>query len=172
MEVIETTLNNMEIKGVFTFRDKWGIVVEITHPYVNFSSGLNIPGIARQNPNPDSHYLSDYGITQGKYLLKDMYKKLVVIEREWEIIVAISKKRDIEVTEVEKFIIDKELRTRIVSKLNDWFYNTIFRSYNISLNISDQKILEKALSYYYRNGKFLFDAGSSLCNRLSLNSFR
>lgn len=151
MENIETKYNDVVIKGVITFRDKWGISVEITYPFKNYYSGLNIPGIARQNPNI-KHYLTEHGKKTAQYLLINMYKKLYKINKNLDRYIGIAKMRDQEIQEVTNNIKNKEIKARITSKLNQWFYN----STGLELSISDQELFEDAVKYYKENGDFKY----------------
>ena len=143
------------VTGEIIEREKYFLRVRIVSPYMNWENQVGINGMGRQNPN---HFLTDYGDERARDLLQESYRKLKIIDESLDRIVSVYENLEEEIAEVG-LLEDSEIKSRIISKLNNWFFhNFLFTSSVTGLitGISERKKIEHIITVYRDEKKRIY----------------
>ena len=124
MKKIEFTFDNVLLKGIVLERDRYFIKVQLISPFETWENYSIISGMCRATPN---HFLTEYGDKIIKRLLIESYQKFKILYDSFYRISNVYFNLKNEIT-VLKRISDSEMRTKIESKLEDWFFDAMFTS--------------------------------------------
>jgi len=124
MNNIEFTFNNVLLKGKVLERSKFLVKVQLISPYEAWETFSMISGMCRGTPN---HFLTEQGDKTIRDLLINSYKKNKKLQNNIDRISKVYKNLQVELESLDK-ISDIELSKKIKSKLEDWFFNSIFTS--------------------------------------------
>ena len=128
------------VTGEIIEREKYFLRVRIVSPYINWENQVGINGMGRQNPN---HFLTDYGDERARDLLQESYRKLKIIDESLDRIVRVYENLEEEIAEVG-LLEDSEIKSRIISKLNDWFFNDFL----FTSSVTEMKKIEHIITVY------------------------
>lgn len=135
------------VTGEIIEREKYFLRVRIVSPYINWENQVGINGMGRQNPN---HFLTDYGDERARDLLQESYRKLKIIDESLDRIVRVYENLEEEIAEVG-LLEDSEIKSRIISKLNDWFFNDFLFTSSVTgliTRITEMKKIEHIITVY------------------------
>ena len=154
-EMLSLTIDGIEVKGKITRHEKYHLEVEILHPYVNWKSYRSIsPVILRGSPNPFLNRWKEL----SEEILTNSYEKLKMIDERIDNLTIEYNNLTEDIIELEN-IQKKEIKERIVKKLNDWFYhNHIFVSSVTGMiaTISDRPQIEEIIKVYKAEKKKIY----------------
>lgn len=135
------------VTGEIIEREKYFLRVRIVSPYINWENQVGINGMGRQNPN---HFLTDYGDERARDLLQESYRKLKIIDESLDRIVRVYENLEEEIAEVG-LLEDSEIKSRIISKLNNWFFNDFLFTPGVTgliTRITEMKKIEHIITVY------------------------
>ena len=124
MKSIEFTFDNVLLKGLVLKRDKFFIKVQLISPFESWDTYFIISGMCRSTPN---HFLTEQGDKAIRRLLIESYQKFKIIYDSFDRISNVYINFQMELKSLYE-ISDIEIRNKIKSKLEDWFFNKIFTS--------------------------------------------
>lgn len=143
------------VTGEIIDREKYFLKIRIVSPFMNWENQVVIKGPGRQSPR---HYLTEYGDKRARDLLLESYRKLKIIDESLDRIVGVYKMLEEEITEVS-LLEDSEIKTRIVSKLNAWFFGKfIFTSSVTGLitGINEEEKIKQIITVYRDEKKRIY----------------
>lgn len=147
-DLIKVEVDGIEVTGKFLFREKYGIKVEILSPFNFWQSSLSIPTFARSSTK---NYLTEYGLESAKFLLTEDFRKIVLLDENFDRALAIYNKSQKQKKALQ-CIDDSKIIKEISMKIDDWFYDNFFESINsrsgISYNVDDRKQIDQIFSVY------------------------
>jgi hypothetical protein len=128
-----------------------------------------ISGLCRRTPH---HFLTDRGEAVALDILKNIYKKLEMIDKSIDRLVRVYADYLEEMSQIHH-IPKKEVRDRMRSKLEDWLFKTIFVSSVTGMiaAINERPQLFKILEAYRRDRVKLYKRSGGL-EKHSINGWR
>ena len=154
-KLVSISVDDLEVKGKITRHEKYYLEVEILHPYVNWKSYRTIsPVILRGSPNP---FLNKWE-EMSEEILRESYKKIKMIDEKIDGLTEDYNNLTEEIAELEN-IQRKEIKERIVKKLNDWFYHDhIFVSSVTGMiaTISERPVIEEIIKIFKNDKKKIY----------------
>lgn len=150
--VLKLDVDGVEVKGKITVLEEFYIKVEITEPFVNWVNSSCITGPAKM---ATSHNFFNTYESVGKRLLLNSYSKLQMIDESIDRIVRLYDDMICEQA-VAQQMEDREIGKSIESKLEDWFFKTIFTSSVTGLvasHVYDRERIYNILNLYKKEGK-------------------
>ena len=117
-ETFSIMVEGVLVTGEIIDREKYFLKVRIVSPFMNWENQVVIKGPGRQSPH---HYLTEYGDKRARDLLLESYRKLKIIDDSLDRMVRVYEWLEEELAEVS-LLKDSAIKTRIISKLNDWFF--------------------------------------------------
>jgi len=124
MEKIEFTFDNVLLKGLVLDRERFFIKVQLISPFEAWENYSIISGMCRVTPN---HFLTEQGDNTIRQLLIESYQKFKMLYDSIDRISNVYINLKFELISLYE-ISDIEMRNKIKSKLEDWFFDTIFTS--------------------------------------------
>ena len=124
MKIIEFTFDNVLLKGLVLERDRFFIKVQLISPFEAWENYSIISGMCRGTPN---HFLTEEGDNTIRRLLIDSYQKFKTLYDSFDRISNVYINLQMELKSLNE-ISDIEIRNKIKSKLEDWFFTKIFTS--------------------------------------------
>ncbi len=124
MKSIEFTFENVLLKGLVLERSKFLIKVQLISPFEAWENYSIISGMCRGTPN---HFLTEEGDNTIRRLLIDSYQKFKTLYDSFDRISNVYINLQMELKSLNE-ISDIEIRNKIKSKLEDWFFTKIFTS--------------------------------------------
>ena len=124
MNRIEFNYKNVLLKGVIIERSAFLVKVQLLSPFKAWETFSMISGMCRGTPN---HFLTEQGDKTIKYLLINSYKKFKTINDNFDRVSKNYIDLQVELKSL-KHISDNKKRSTVKSKLEDWFYDSIFTS--------------------------------------------
>lgn len=122
MNNIEFIFDNVLLKGKVLERNKFFVKVQLISPYEAWENFSIISGMCRGTPN---HFLTEQGDKTIRQLLIDSYKKFKKLQDSLDRISNVYINLQIELKSLNE-ISDIEIRNKIKSKLEDWFFDSIY----------------------------------------------
>ena len=123
-ENIEFTFDNVLLKGKVLERNRFLVKVQLISPFEAWETFSSISGMCRGMPN---HFLTEEGDKTIRRLLIDSYKKNKRLHDGFDTISKTYIDLQVELKSLNE-ISDIETRNRVKSKLEDWFFDSIFTS--------------------------------------------
>jgi len=124
MKTIEFIFDNVLLKGLILKRKKFYIEVQLISPFEAWENYYLISGMCRATPN---HFLTEYGDSAARELLIKSYQKFKEIYDNFDRICKFYIILKMELKSLSE-ISDIEIRNKIKSKFEDWFFDKIFIS--------------------------------------------
>ena len=121
---IEFRYDDVLLKGIVKQRDQYFIKVKLLSPLEAWENTCYISGMCRQTPD---HFLTEAGDKTIKRLLVQSYRKIKMISESIDRLCGVYLNLKSELNAIKE-INDIEMRNSIGSKLEDWFFDTIFVS--------------------------------------------
>ena len=122
MQTIEFIFDNVLLKGLILKRKKFYIEVQLISPFEAWKNYGMISGMCRMTPK---HLLTEYGEEVIRQLLIESYKKAKIFHERFDWICNAYKAYKAELMALYK-IPDVKMRSKIKSKLEDWFFDAVF----------------------------------------------
>ncbi len=135
------------VTGETIDRKKYFLKVRIVSPYMNWENQVGINGPGRQSPH---HFLTDYSDKRARDLLQESYRKLKIIDKSLDRFVGVYEMLEVEIAEVG-LLEDSEIKSRIISKLNDWFFHDFLFTSSVTgliTGISEREKIEHIITVY------------------------
>ena len=124
MEKIEFTFDNVLLKWLVLDRDRYFIKVQLISPFEAWENYSIISGMCRATPH---HFLTEYGDKTIRRLLIKSYQKFKILYDSFDRISNVYINLQMELKSLNE-ISDIEIRNKIKSKLEDWFFTNMFTS--------------------------------------------
>ena len=153
-QIFSIDVDGTRVIGKITLLEKFDFEVDILYPYKNWKNPWHISGLGRGTPN---HFLKTYK-KRSVVELRESYKKLKMIDDNIDQIVKVHDNLNEEIQLVTK-LEDSKVKDRVISKLNDWFYNGfIFTSSVTGMigTISDVPQIEDILKIYKKEKRKIY----------------
>ncbi|WP_033960397.1 hypothetical protein [Psychroserpens jangbogonensis] len=124
MTHIEFTFDTILLKGVILERKAFFIKVQLLSPFEAWDNYYMISGRCRGTPN---HFLTEYGDKSARDLLIISYLKFKEIQESFDRLCNFYSILQMELKALNK-ISDIEIKTKIKSKFENWFFDKVFIS--------------------------------------------
>jgi hypothetical protein len=146
---IAIEIDGITVEGMIIKREKFHIEVEITSPFNNYRNYWLISGMCRGTKD---HFLTEFGEKVALDTLKNIYKKLDMIDRNIEREILLYQEYLAEISQTS-YIPKYEVSDRVRSKLEDWLFHNIFVSSvtNLIASHNERPQLFKILEAYRLN---------------------
>lgn len=146
MNNIEFTFDNIRLKGKVLERNKFLVRVQLIIPFEAWENYSMISGMCRGTSN---HFLTEQGDKTIRRLLIDSYKKYNKISKNIDRISTIYLNLQVELESLGE-ISDIKIRNKIKSKLEDWFFDSIFTTSvtGIIASHNDRKYIFELIENY------------------------
>lgn len=116
--------DNMLLKGLILERDRFFVKVQLISPFKAWENYSIISGMGKSTPY---HFLTEYGDKTIRRLLIESYQKVKMLYDSLDRINKVYINLQAELNVLNE-ISDAEKRDKIKSKLEDWFFDSIFTS--------------------------------------------
>jgi len=146
---IAIEIDGITVEGMIIKREKFHIEVEITSPFNNYRNYWLISGMCRGTKD---HFLTESGEKVALDTLKNIYKKLDMIDKNIEREILLYQEYLAEISQTS-YIPKYEVSDRVRSKLEDWLFHNIFVSSvtNLTASHNERPQLFKILEAYSIN---------------------
>lgn len=155
--ILSILIDGQTVTGEIVRRTKDHVKIKIVSPYTNWYNDRYITGQGRMSPN---HFLTSHGYEVAKELLIDSYQKLRIIDFSIDRIVGLYKWLEEEIAEAGKLPYSK-IKKRIISKVDDWFFNEALFTSSITGLITAiderERIIEIINAYRYKKRKLYME---------------
>ena len=122
MNKIEFNYENVLLKGIVIERSAFLVKVQLLSPFEGWKNYSMISGMCRGTPN---HFLTEQGDKTIRRLLIDSYKKYKKLSDSIDRISKVYINLQVELKSLNA-ISDNKISNKIKSKLEDWFFDSIF----------------------------------------------
>ncbi len=164
--IIKTKHKCVDIEGKFFANEINIVLIEITKPYKYFTHiliDLEFDEIMSLNSNNTIPKIFED-------TLINIYRKLSILELNWEKVVKNYKDKEQELLLIKNYIIDSKIKDRVSIKINDWFFKNILIGSNLNLTENDKIQINKAIIFYNKFNEFKFKNSNYLKIKKEYNS--
>ena len=153
--IVEIDFEGQTIIGKVNRHEKFAINVSIISPYKNWDNGIGISGPGQMSPY---HFFTERGEVVINDLLTESYRKLKIIDESIDRICKVYENLKEEIIAVDD-IKDDKLKTRIKSKLNDWFFRDFLFTSSVTglmASVFEEDKVKQILEEYLKSGKKIY----------------